>query len=291
MSSKNLYEILGVAEDAPAEKIRAAYRKLAIRFHPDKNPGNAEAEERFKEVSQAYEVLSDAKKRESYDARLRGGFGGGIGDIGDMFGGFGSIEDILHRYGDLFGGFGGIPFHARPTHQRGHDMEAELRVGFRTAAKGGEVDVTIRVPSLHDPRGAEKRITVRIPPATEDGAKLRLGGLGQAGAHGGPPGDLMLTIRVAPHPNFTRDGNIIKVDVHVAVHVAALGGKVTVPTLDGEGSLSIPAGTSSGTTLRIRGQGIRGGDMHARVLVDVPKELSDAQRALFEQLRDLQEDA
>ncbi|MDJ0974110.1 MAG: J domain-containing protein [Planctomycetota bacterium] len=287
VGSKNLYEILGVAEDASPDVIRKAYRKLAIKYHPDKNPGDAQAEERFKEVSQAYEVLSDAQKRDSYDARLRGGFGGGIGDIGDLFGGFGSIEEILHRYGDLFGGFGGIPFHASPAHQRGRDMEAELRVGFRTAAKGGEVDVTVRVPSVHDPRGAEKRITVRIPPATEDGAKLRLGGLGQAGVRGGPPGDLLLTIRVAPDPRFTREGNVLRVDVHVPVHVAALGGKASVPTLDGEGTLSVPAGTSSGTLLRIRGQGIRGGDMHARILVDVPKELSDEQRALFEQLRDL----
>lgn len=287
VGSKNLYEILGVGDDATAEQIRAAYRKLAIRYHPDKNPGDKQAEEHFKEVSQAYEVLSDAEKRQSYDARLRGGFGGGIGDIGDMFGGFGSIEDILHRYGDLFGGFGGIPFHARPTQRRGQDMEAELRVGFRTAAKGGEVDVTLRVPSVQDPQGTEKRITVRIPPGTGDGAVLRLGGMGQAGARGGRPGDLLLTIRVAPHPQFTRDGDVLKVDVHVPVHVAALGGKVTVPTLDGEGTLSVPAGAPSGTILRIRGQGIRGGDMHARVLVDVPRSLTDEQRAVFEQLRDL----
>lgn len=287
VGSKNLYEVLGVAEDASPEVIRAAYRKLAIKYHPDKNPGDTAAEERFKEVSQAYDVLSSPEKRESYDQRLRGGFGG---DFSDLFGGVGSIEDILHRYGDLFGGFGGIPFHTGRAHRRGQDVEAELRIGFRSAAKGDEVDVNIRVPSLNDPQGSAKRVSVRIPAGAEDGTVMKLRGLGQAGMRGGPAGDLLLTLRVAPHPVFKREGKTLRVDVRIPVHIAALGGTATVPTLDGEGSLKIPSGTASGTIMRIRGQGIQGGDMHAQILVDVPKEPTDEQRALFEQLRDLDAD-
>ena len=165
MSQKNLYEVLGVPEDATEAQVRSAYKKLAIKFHPDKNPGDEAAEERFKELTQAYEVLTDAKKRQAYDARLRGGFSGGFEDLSDLFGGFSfNIEDILGRHGDLFGGFG-VPFHARRVQRRGSDVEAELKVDFLTAAKGGKVDVSMRFPTPGNPQGEVKNIAV--PPTIE----------------------------------------------------------------------------------------------------------------------------
>ncbi|MCA9314383.1 MAG: J domain-containing protein [Planctomycetes bacterium] len=290
MAEKSLYEALGVAEDATAEQIRSAYRRLAIRYHPDKNPGNAQAEERFKELTQAYEVLSDEKRRAEYDRRRKGGYG--PVDFGDLFGGAGgfSIEDILQRHGDLFGGFG-VPFHAGRLKRRGRDMQAELRVDFVTAARGGKTEVSLRVPSLSNPEGEVKRVTLTIPVGAEDGDVLRLGGLGGAGVEGGPPGDLMLTIVVPTHPDFRRVGDDIHVDVHVPAWLAALGGRADVKTLDGTASVKIPVGTSSGRLLRLKGQGIRTGDLLARVLLDVPANPTDEQRALYEQLRDLDEGA
>jgi DnaJ-class molecular chaperone len=289
VSQKNLYEVLGVAEEATEEQIRSAYKKLAIKFHPDKNPGDDAAEERFKELTQAYEVLTDKKKRQAYDQRLRGGFSGGFEDLSDLFGGYSfNIEDILGRHGDLFGGFG-VPFHARRVQRRGSDVEAELKVDFLTAAKGGKVDVSMRFPTQGNPQGEVKNITISVPPGIEDGTPLRLRGLGQAGSGGGQAGDLMLRIRVAPDPRFKRQGSRLIVELPISIATAALGGKATVPTLDGEATLTIPAGTSSGAKLRLKGLGIKGGDLLAEIKILVPKEPTDEQRALFEQLRALDE--
>lgn len=287
MSSKNLYEVLGVSEDASSDDIRKAYRKLAIKYHPDKNPKNREeAEERFKEYTQAYEVLSDDEKRQQYDARLRGGHSGDFHDIGDMFGDFGSfsLEDLLGQYGDIFGG-AGVPFHARRVQRKGSNVEAELRVDFRTAARGGKVQVSMRVPGDHSP----KEVDISIPEGIEDGRPLRLRGLGQPGRGGGPAGDLILRIRVGEDPVFERDGSNVLVDVTVPAPTAVLGGKVTVPTLAGEATLTIPAGTSTGTKMRLKGMGIQQGDLFARVLVSVPKEPTDEQKKLYEELRALDE--
>jgi len=282
VSNKTLYEILGVPADVGADDLRARYRKLAIQYHPDKNPGDKTAEDRFKELAQAYEVLSDPKKRQAYDQRLRGGFSG---DIGDLFGDFGSfsIEDLLGRHADLFGGFG-VPFHARRVHRRGPNVEAELRVDFRTAARGGKVDVSLQMP-----QGETKHLSITIREGTKDGQAMRLGGLGQPGLGGGPPGDLILRIRVIPDPAFRREGHTLYVDVKTPAPTAVLGGKVSVPTLDGEAVLTIPPGTSSGTKMRLRGLGILKGDLLARVMVTVPIHLSEAQRRLYEELRDLDE--
>ncbi len=288
VSQKNLYEVLGVADDASEKEIRAAYRKLAIKYHPDKNPDDAAAEARFKEFTQAYDVLSDKQKRAAYDQRLRGGFGGGVDDLEDLFGGFSfNIEDILGRHGDLFGGFG-VPFHAQHVQRRGGDVEAEFRVDFRTAAKGGKVDVTLRIPSPGNPQGEVKSVTLSVPEGVTDGTPMRLRGLGQAGMGGGPAGDLILRLRVAEHPTFTRRGNDVLVDMPVPAPVAVLGGKAAVETLAGEATVSVPAGASSGTKMRLKGLGILGGDLIARVMVAVPEDPSDAERALYEQLRDLE---
>lgn len=288
MSSKNLYEVLGVAEDASENDIRKAYRKLAIKFHPDKNPDDKQAEERFKEYTQAYEVLSDKKKREDYDARLKGGFSGGVGDLGDMFGDFGSfsIEDLLGRHGDIFGGFG-VPFHARQVQRKGSSVEAELGVDFRTAARGGQVQVSLQMPGQRQP----KQVEITVPEGLEDGQAMRLGGLGQPGVGGGPAGDLILRIRVSKDSVFERKGNNLLADVIVPAPTAVLGGKVAVPTLTGEAMLTIPAGATSGTKMRLRGLGIKKADLIARILVGVPKKPTDEQRTLYEQLRELESSA
>lgn len=284
MSGKNLYDVLGVPEDATEEQIRSAYRKLAIKYHPDKNPGDASAEERFKELTQAYEVLSDKKKRQAYDQRLKGGFSGGVEGLEDLFAGFSfNVEDILGRHGDLFGGFG-VPFHARRVQRRGPDVEAELKVDFRTAAHGGKVEV-----KLQPPGEAVKDVTLTIPAGVADGTPLRLRGLGHAGIGGGAHGDLILRVRVAQDPTFRRRGNDLLVDLPVPAPVAVLGGKVSVPTLDGEARVTIPPGSSSGTVLRLKGLGIRQGYLLARVQVTVPRAPGEEERALYEKLRALTE--
>lgn len=285
MAEKSLYDALGVAEDATPEQIRAAYRKLAIRYHPDKNPGNAQAEERFKELSQAYEVLSDEKKRSEYDRRRRGGYG--PMDFGDLFGGQGlTIEDILERHGDLFGGFG-VPYRASRVQRRGQDMHADLRVDFQTAARGGKVDVSLRVPSLSSPTGAVRTVSVSIPEGTRDGDSMRLKGLGGAGIQGGPSGDLMLRLQVPPHPAFRRVGDDVHVDLPVPAPVAVLGGRAEVGTLGGTAVVVIPKGTTSGRLLRLKGQGIRGADLLARVEVQVPTQPTPREVELYEALREL----
>ena len=289
MSQRTLYEILGVRNDAAESEIRAAYRKLAIRFHPDKNPGDKHAEERFKELSQAYEVLSDPQRRAAYDQRLSGG--AGPIDFGDLFSGMGglSIEDILRRHGDLFGGFDDLYGGETRSRRRGFDTTAEIEIDFVKAAKGGSIELNLKTPSLRAPAGQTKTVEVRIPAGTHDGDRLRLKGMGQTGPRGGNAGDLRLTIRVAPSPHFTRAGDKLRVDLLVPLHVAALGGRVAVRTLDGEGRIRVPAGTQSGATLRIKGKGIRGDDLHARVLIQLPHPLTDDHKALFEKIKELAE--
>ena len=284
VSQKNLYEVLGVAEDATDAQIRAAYRKLAIKYHPDKNPDDAQAEGHFKELTQAYEVLSDAKKRQAYDNRLKGGFQGGVEGLEDLFGGSSfTVEDILGRYGDLFGGFG-VPFHARRVQRRGPDVEAELKVDFRTAARGGKVDVKMQLPGE-----GTRDVAINVPAGITDGTPMRLRGLGHQGHGGGARGDLILRIRVADDPVFERAGNDLLIDLPVPAPIAVLGGKASVPTLDGEVSVTIPPGTPAGRVLRLKGLGIQGGALRARVQITVPSAPTAEERELYTRLRDLPE--
>ncbi len=277
--NKDFYAILGVPKGVSATEIKKAYRKAAKDNHPDRHPGDAAAEKRFKEMGEAYSVLSDAEQRKQYDGvRAMGGGGprfqaGGPGGAGfeDAFGGVFNggatrgqgFEDIL---GGLFGGFNRGP-------QRGSDVAAATEVSFRQAAEGATV--TLGMDGT--------RVSTRLPAGVADGQKIRLREKGRAGAHGGPPGDLILTIHVGRHKVFTVDGKNLRMNLPVSFDEAVLGATVEVPTLSGERvKVKVAAGTSSGTTLRVKGKGIVGkdgvGDLLVRVDVHVPAKLSKQAR-------------
>ncbi|MBW3576040.1 MAG: DnaJ domain-containing protein [Actinobacteria bacterium] len=285
---KDHYEVLGVAEEASHEEIQRAYRRLARRHHPDANPGDAGAEERFKEISAAYEVLSDPVKRREYDQVRRsghaaGGFDSGAGtfrvtvdDLGDL-GGFGDLGDLGDLLGDLFGG-------RRPASGRqGHDLEARLDLSFEDAVFGVTTEVQAR-----DTAGSTRSVRVRVPAGVEDGQRIRVAGLGGPGLDDGPPGDLYVTVRVAPHALFGRSGRDLTLTLPVTYPEAALGAEVKVPTLDGEPvTVRIPPGTPTGRTLRVRGRGVprpggHRGDLLVTIEVAVPQRLTSQQRAAVE---------
>ena len=297
---QDYYEALGVSRDADAAEIRRAYRKLARQYHPDvnKEPG---AEDRFKAISEAYEVLRDEEKRARYDrlgANWRNGQdvsgargfeeafrnADGFGDVRVDFGG-GDFSDLFEG---LFGrrrgagggrGSGGIGFDGLT--RRGGDHEAVLELTLEEAARGGK-----RRLSLDDGRSLE----VDIPPGVRDGQRIRLAGEGGSGAGGGPSGDLFLRIRLRPHPRFRVQGRDLYVDLAVSPWEAALGAEVPVPTLDGDARVKVPAGSSSGRRLRLRGQGLPGGgtgqvgDLYAVVTIHVPRRLTKKEREYFEGL-------
>jgi len=306
---RDLYAVLGVARDADAETLRKAYRKLARRLHPDVNPGDKAAEERFKEVSEAYDVLSDAEKRRNYDefgeVALQGGFDAEKARrareaFGARFGGepggpggyefrsgepfeFGDLDDLLGRFG--FGGRGG----GRAAGLRGSDLEATLELDFMEAAKGGEKRLTLQLAG-EDGRPQTQTLTVRIPPGVGDGGRIRLRGKGAPGLGGGPAGDLWATVRVRPHAVFRREGRDLIVDVPVTIAEAVRGAKIEVPTLDGRATVTVPPGTDSGKKLRLRGKGIPDpagkapGDLYVVIQVRVPKQLDADGLAALETL-------
>lgn len=302
--SKDFYKILGVSQDASAAEIKKAYRKKAKELHPDRHPGDAAAEERFKEVGEAYSILSDAEQRKQYDAiramgaggaRFASGPGGAAGGgFEDLFGaftggGFGggaggvNIEDLMGMFGG--GGFGGGQGRAgfspnggfgRQAPQKGADVSASVKLSFRDAVLGTEVSFS----------AGGRNITTRIPAGVHDGQKIRLRGKGQASANGGAPGDLMLTAKVAPHPLYTMDGINLRVNVPVTAAEAAFGAKVRVPLLDGgHVTMKVPAGTPSGRTLRAKGKGVRTkkgeGDLLVTLTIVLPDALNEnAEKAL-----------
>ena len=313
--SKDLYAVLGVARDADRDAIRKAYRKLARENHPDLNPGDAEAEARFKDISHAWEVLENEERRKAYDEfgeisleagfdadearKAREAFGarfGGPGgfDVGGHpgtgMGGqefhFGDLDDLL---GGLFGGAQRGPG-AAGLRMRGQDLEAHLVLEFEEAVRGGEKRLTLGRPGP-DGRPQPETLTVRIPPGVHGGGSLRLAGKGGPGLGGGSDGDLHVRLEVRPHPVFQREGRRDLVfDLPLSVREATLGAKVEVPTLDGRVTLTVPPGTDSGAKLRLKGKGVPGakgaapGDLFARVQIRAPRGLDEEARAGLEAL-------
>jgi curved DNA-binding protein len=312
--TQDYYQLLGVDRSASEEDIRRAYRKLARELHPDVNKA-PDAAERFARVTEAYDVLCDKEKRQAYDlhgerppwaAAGRGPGGPGGGGSGRPGPGFtepdlGSIfEELFGRGGPGgpgargpggpggAGGAGGDPFARAARHrgqpQRGADREVDLAISFMTAARGGSERLRIRQED-----GRERTIDVRIPAGVQSGARLRVAGEGLPGPYGGSSGDLIVRIEIGQHPTFRREGLDLITDITVTFPQAALGAEVAVPLLDGSATLRIPAGTSSGRRLRLRGRGIaaddgRTGDLLAAVRIDVPSSLDEPTRALIEQL-------
>ena len=300
--AKDPYEALGIARDADDDTIRSAYRQLARELHPDVNPDNPSAEERFKTVTEAYSVLSDPEKRKAYDEfgevsfqagfdaaearRAREAFGGGFGGHSDFGGrgfGFGGLEDMVSElFGRGAGGHGTL-------RRRGVNLEADLQLDFLEAVRGGEQRFQISRPTADGGRRTET-VTARIPAGVADGGRIRLRGKGGEGSGGAPSGDLMARIRIRPHPLFRRDDRDITLEVPVTIAEATLGTKVEVPTLDGRVTVTIPPGTDSGSKLRLPGKGVPhpsggpAGHFFVSVKICVPRELDDAQAA---QLSDL----
>jgi molecular chaperone DnaJ len=344
MAQRDYYEVLGVPRNASDQEIKSAYRKLALKHHPDRNPGDAHAEERFKEAAEAYGVLGDPDKRRRYDTYGHAGVSGAAGSGFDptIFADFSDILGDFFGFGDAFG--------RRRGPRRGSDLRYNLDLTFEEAAFGTEAN--IRIPRAErcetcsgsgaapgtEPvvcpncrgagqvtfqqgffsvartcgqcRGAgrivskpcatckgegqrlvEKTLQIKIPPGVDGGSQLRISGEGEAGALGGPHGDLYVVLRVAEHAFFKRDGTHLVCEIPVGVAQAALGATVEVPTLEGgKAKLTVPEGTQSGAVLKLKGQGVpalggRGrGDLHVLVRVVVPKHLTSEQRKLFEQL-------
>jgi curved DNA-binding protein len=293
MEYKDYYQVLGVKRDASEKEIKSAFRKLARQYHPDVNPGDKSAEEKFKSVNEAYEVLSDAEKRKKYDAfgadweryqqaggqpggfdysqwQAQPGAGGGTRyaspeDLADLFGG---EEGFSEFFSTLFGQGG----RARPSGpRRGQDYEHPLRISFDEAFRG-----TGRTLQMDD-----KRIEAKIPAGVRTGSRVRLSGQGAPGQNGGPGGDLYLAIEVEPDSRFERRGDDLYSDVPVDFFTAALGGEVRVPTPDGAAALKIPARTQAGQTFRLRGKGMPAlsgqgrGDLYARLKLVLPDNLTD----------------
>jgi len=291
---KDFYAILGVAKTATPEEIKKAYRKLALQYHPDRNPG-PDGEEKFKEIGEAYSVLSDTSKRAEYDRlkeAVRSGAGAGFpGGFRATDFGFGEEFDVEDLLSQLFGGRGGgfnIGFGARPRARRGRDVETNVTLSFDEAASGAERRVRFDLPE------GRREVTVRIPAGVADGARIRARGQGEGGDRGGEAGDLYVRVHVSPHKVFGRRGRDLTLTLPVTFAEAALGAEVKVPTLNGPVTLKVPAGTSSGKTFRLRGRGIKHangeqGDILATVQVAVPHKLSKKQKELVRELAETDE--
>jgi DnaJ-class molecular chaperone len=299
MTDRDYYQVLGISRSASADEIQSAYKRLSLKFHPDKNPDDQRAADEFKLVQEAFGALGDESTRADYDrfgpaykqaqsARAGGGgFPGGAGAGGP--GGPGGFD-----FSSLFGGgmdlgdlFGGGASGAPPRTRRGQDLRYRIQVPFQVAALGGGHELPIQPEG---PGGRTERLTIKIPPGLSSGEVLRLKGQGGS-ISGGPSGDVLVTVDVAPHPWFRREGDNLVIELPVTPQEAVLGARIDVPTLDeGPVVLTIPPGTSSGTKLRLRGKGIinqktgTSGDELVEVRIVVPEGLSESQRELYGQL-------
>ena len=340
MAKRDYYEVLGVQRDAGPEEIKKAYRRLAMKYHPDRNPNDPEAEAKFKEAKEAYEVLSDQGKRAAYDRFGHAGVEPGGPGFGNGFGAGDAFSDI---FGDVFGDIFGAGPRSRTQMYRGADLRYELELTLEQAVTGDtvEIDIPSRVTcetcdgsgaapgseritcatcgghgqvrvqqgffSIQQTcpacRGAGSRVekpcpdcsgagtvrkirtlSVKVPPGVDNGDRIRLSREGEPGRNGGPPGDLYVDIRVAPHPIFTREGQDLSCEVPISFATAALGGTVEVPTLDGHVVLKVPPETQSGKVFRLKGKGVRSvrapgyGDLFCRVQVETPVNLTPEQK-------------
>jgi curved DNA-binding protein len=309
MAKKDYYEILGVPKTASEDDVKKAYRKLALKYHPDRNPGNKAAEEQFKEINEAYAVLSDKDKRKEYDTYGMSGFQQRYSqediyrgfNIGDLF------KDLGFGTGDIFsmifGRQQGAPGGGRETGKAGRrvynfgdfvtrdrttqaelDLQYELEIPFMDAMRGGE-----KVLTFTSERGNEE-IKVKIPKGINTGQKLRLHAKGSRDPYTGRTGDLYVTIKVAEHPVFRRSGNDLYVTKEVKVTDALLGGTVEVPTIDGPKQIRIPSGMKAHSKVRLKGLGVPDmkqgrGDEYVEVAIEVPRKLTDKQKVILEELR------
>jgi curved DNA-binding protein len=304
MDYKDYYKILGVDRNADADEIKSAYRKLALKHHPDRNPGDKSAEEKFKDINEAYQVLSDPEKRAHYDQLgsaysnwqqrgAPGGFNWGEwtrGAPGGMHVEFeGNLDDLFSGgfsdfFSQIFGGFGmganPIGRQGAPRQQFPQKYETEMIISLHEAYNGSTRQVKIN----------DRRFDVRIPKGARSGTKLRLKGAGPPGPRG-QASDVYLVVKVSPDPRFDRKGDQLYTDISIDLYTAVLGGEVTIPTLSGDVVLNIPPGTQPGQTFRLKGRGMpdlnqknRYGDLFAKVQVELPKKLTSKQRELFKQL-------
>ncbi|MCW8347433.1 MULTISPECIES: DnaJ C-terminal domain-containing protein [Vibrio] len=294
MSKKDYYSVLGVSKGASEQEIKKAYKRLAMKYHPDKNPGDAAAEASFKEVKEAYEILTDKDKRRQYDQFGHAAFeNGGHGGRGGHHGGFDDIfGDAFRQRGQGFGGgFGGFEDMfsqgrgRQPRPQRGQDSEFTLTVDFVDAIQGADKVVELPI------NGEHKKINVKIPAGIKDGEKIRFSGKGGAGSYGAPAGDLLLIIATRAHAFLERDENDLICNTPVDMITAALGGEIEVNVLDSRFKLRIPAGTQHGRKFKMTGKGVTSrkgetGNLLVRIQIKVPTDLSDQQRSLLEQFKE-----
>ncbi len=294
MAKQDYYSVLGVQRGASAKEIKQAYRKLARKYHPDVNPGDPSAEQKFKEISEAYSVLDNPESRSKYDQFGHQASGSGF----DPFAGRGAHDFTMGNFRDLFGNQGGFDsfgsifedfFGSRQpksqrTAQQTQDLEQMVDISFEDAARGTTIQLR-----LSRPNGTVDRVQVKIPAGVDTGSRIRVAGKGKAGRYGGASGDLYITTRVRPHTYFTREGNDIICDLPITLGEAMLGAKIDVPTVDGAISMTVPAGTQNGRKFRLRGKGVPNlkgegqGDQYVKVHVVLPKQLDQRSRELLEE--------
>ncbi|NLV97963.1 MAG: J domain-containing protein [Desulfovibrionales bacterium] len=304
MEYKDYYKLLNVEKTASQEEVSKAFKKLARKYHPDLNPDNPEAEAKFKEINEAYEVLKDPEKRKLYDSLGPNWKDGqnfqpppGYENFHFQSGGFGA-EGFSDFFEAIFGGaggfrssrFGGDPF-GQTMRMRGRDAEVRISLTLEEAYRGGQKNLAlqeqVRGPDGR-PRMQQKTLEVNIPAGVKNGGKIRLSGQGSPGSGGGPAGDLLLHVHIEEHPLFRLEGTNVVYDLRLAPWEAVLGGTQRIPTLDGPVDMTIPAGVSSGQKLRLQGKGLgKGtsqGDQYVRILIRSPKTLTDREEKLWQEL-------